>query len=177
MKKNLLAVIILALVLVNLILTAVLVFSIIPQTKKSNELIDQVCAAINIELEGGQNKDSSAVPIEEIAVYNITDNFTVNLADNGDGKKHYAVFSVGLSVNKTSESYATYGGDEMTELTDKETFIRSDINTVVAKYTEEEFNADGQKAVKEEILSKMQDLFGSDYIVGVNFSSVATEAH
>ena len=137
MKKNLLAVIILALVLVNLILTAVLVFSIIPQTKKSNELIDQVCAAINIELEGGQNKDSSAVPIEEIAVYNITDNFTVNLADNGDGKKHYAVFSVGLSVNKTSESYATYGGDEMTELTDKETIIRSDINTVVAKYTEE----------------------------------------
>ena len=85
----------------NLILTAVLVFSIIPQTKKSNELIDQVCAAINIELEGGQNKDSSAVPIRkrEIAVYNITDNFTVNLADNG--KKHYAVFSVGLSVNKT----------------------------------------------------------------------------
>ena len=133
MKKNLLAVIILALVLVNLILTAVLVFSIIPQTKKSNELIDQVCAAINIELEGGQNKDSSAVPIEEIAVYNITDNFTVNLADNGDGKKHYAVFSVGLSVNKTSESYATYGGDEMTELTDKETIIRSDINTVVAE--------------------------------------------
>ena len=114
MKKNLLTVIILALVLVNLILTAVLAFSVIPQTKKSNELIDQVCAAINIELEGGQNKDSSAVPIEEIAVYNITDNFTVNLADNGDGKKHYAVFSVGLSVNKTSESYATYGGDEMT---------------------------------------------------------------
>ena len=36
----------------------------------------------------------------------------------------------------------------MTELTDKETIIRSDINTVVAKYTEEEFNADGQKAVK-----------------------------
>ena len=33
MKKNLLAVIILALVLVYLILTAVLVFSIIPQTK------------------------------------------------------------------------------------------------------------------------------------------------
>ena len=83
MKKNLLTVIILALVLVNLILTAVLAFSVIPQTKKSNELIDQVCAAINIELEGGQNKDSSAVPIEEIAVYNITDNFTVNLADNG----------------------------------------------------------------------------------------------
>ena len=77
--------------------------------------------------------------------------------------------------NKTSESYAHLRGEtRWTELTDKETIIRSDINTVVAKYTEEEFNADGQKAVKEEILSKMQDLFGSDYIVGVNFSSAAT---
>lgn len=37
MKKNLLTVIILALVLVNLILTAVLAFSVIPQTKKSND--------------------------------------------------------------------------------------------------------------------------------------------
>lgn len=177
MKKNLLTVIILALVLVNLILTAVLVFSIIPQTQKSNELIDQVCAAINIELESEQNEDGSAVPIEDIAVYNIADDFTVNLADSGDGMKHYAVFSVGLSVNKKSGSYDAYGGDEMTELTDKETIIRSDINTVVAKYTEEEFNMDGQKAVKEEILSRLQDMFGADYIVGVNFSSVATEAH
>ena len=34
MKKNLITVIILALVLANLILTAILVFTIIPQTKK-----------------------------------------------------------------------------------------------------------------------------------------------
>ena len=44
MKKNLITVIILALVLANLILTAILVFTIIPQTKKSNQLIDQVCS-------------------------------------------------------------------------------------------------------------------------------------
>ena len=50
MKKNLITVIILALVLANLILTAILVFTIIPQTKKSNQLIDQVCSAINLEL-------------------------------------------------------------------------------------------------------------------------------
>jgi len=55
--------------------------------------------------------------------------------------------------------------------------LRRKNGSLLPEYTEEEFNADGQKAVKEEILSKMQDLFGSDYIVGVNFSSVATEAH
>lgn len=41
MKKNLISVMILALVLVNLVLTAILTFTIVPQTKKSNELINR----------------------------------------------------------------------------------------------------------------------------------------
>ncbi len=174
MKKNLISVMILALVLVNLVLTAILTFTIVPQTKKSNELINQVCSAINLELESGDNKDTAAVPIENIEVYNITDSFTVNLADSGDGKKHYAVFSVGLSMNTQSDGYKTYGGAE--GLTAKETIIRSEINTIVGSYTVDDFNADGQKAVKAEILEAMQNMFGgSDFIVGVNFSSVTTE--
>ena len=36
----------------------------------------------------------------------------------------------------------------------------------------EEFKADGNYAVKQEILSTMQGLFGADFIVGVSFSSV-----
>ena len=174
MTKNLISVMILALVLVNLVLTAILTFTIVPQTKKSNELINQVCSAINLELESGDNKDTAAVPIENIEVYNITDSFTVNLADSGDGKKHYAVFSVGLSMNTQSDGYKTYGGAE--GLTAKETIIRSEINTIVGSYTVDDFNADGQKAVKAEILEAMQNMFGgSDFIVGVNFSSVTTE--
>lgn len=174
MKKNLMSIIIMALVLANLILTAILAFTIIPQTKKSNELIDQVCSAINIELEGGQNKDTSAVPIEDIEVYNITDSFTVNLAPGQDGKKHYAIFSVGLSMNTKSDGYKAYGGAE--GLTEKETIIRSEINSIVSAYTVEEFGADAQKAVKQEILEAMQDMFGgTDFIVGVNFSSVTSE--
>ncbi len=174
MKKNLISVLILALVLVNLVLTAILTFTIVPQTKKSNELIDQVCSAINLELEGGQNKDTLSVPIESIEVYNVTDSFTVNLADSGDGKRHYAVFSVGLSMNKESEGYKTYGGAE--GMAEKETIIRSEINTIVGSYTMESFSEDGQKAVKAEILEAMQEIFGgSDFIVGVNFSSVTTE--
>lgn len=158
----------------NLVLTAILTFTIVPQTKKSNELINQVCSAINLELESGDNKDTAAVPIENIEVYNITDSFTVNLADSGDGKKHYAVFSVGLSMNTQSDGYKTYGGAE--GLTAKETIIRSEINTIVGSYTVDDFNADGQKAVKAEILEAMQNMFGgSDFIVGVNFSSVTTE--
>lgn len=174
MKKNLITVIILALVLANLILTAILAFTIIPQTRKSNALIDQVCAAINLELEGGQGEDTTAVPIDDIEVYDITESFTVNLASNGDGERHYAMFSVGLSMNTKSDGYKSFKGAE--GLTEKETIIRSEINTIVNSYTVEDFNADGQKAVKAEILQAMQDMFGgADFIVGVNFSSVNAE--
>ena len=42
MKKNLMSVLILALVFVNIILTAVLAFSIIPSVKKTNQLVDKI---------------------------------------------------------------------------------------------------------------------------------------
>ena len=48
MKKNLMSVLILALVLVNLILTGILTITILPQTKKSNELVNKVCSAIDL---------------------------------------------------------------------------------------------------------------------------------
>lgn len=174
MKKNLITVIILALVLVNLILTAILVFTIIPQTKKSNQLIDQVCSAINLELDSAEGDTTPEVPIEDVEAYKIEESFTVNLKEGGDGKKHYAVFSVSLSMNTKSDGYKTYEGAE--GLTAKETIIQSEINTIVSNYTLEDFNANGYQGVKDDILQEMQNMFGgTDFIVGVNFSSVTTE--
>lgn len=175
MKKNLITVIILALVLANLILTAILVFTIIPQTKKSNQLIDQVCSAINLELQSGENTPATPeVPIEDVETYAITDGFTVNLKQGEDGKQHYAVFSVSLSLNTKSDGYKTYGGSE--GLAAKVTIIQSEINTIVNGYTLDEFNANGYQNVKDDILKTLHDMFGgSDFIVGVNFSSVQTE--
>lgn len=175
MKKNLISVIVLTLVLANLILTAILVFTVVPQSKKSNELIDEICMAIDLELEGGQNKKLADIPIEDIEIYNIAETFTVTLKETGDGAKpHYAVFSLGLSLNTKSEGYETYGGTE--GLTAKETLIRDEINTIVGRYTLEEFKQDQQSFVKEEILKSMQAMFGgTDFIIGVNFSNVNAE--
>ncbi len=171
MKKNLMTVIILALVLVNLVLTAVLAFTIIPQTKKSNQLIDRICNAIDLELESGDNKDASAIPIEEIEVYNIENEFTVNLKDSGDGKDHFAIFSVGLSLHTKSDGYKEIGTDGILA---KETLIKDAINEIVHSYTLEEFRADSD-SVKEDILDELQKMFGSDFIVGVSFSGVTTQ--
>uniref|UniRef100_UPI003FEEC428 flagellar basal body-associated FliL family protein n=1 Tax=Roseburia sp. TaxID=2049040 RepID=UPI003FEEC428 len=171
MKKNLITVIILALVVVNLVLTAVLTFTIVPQTKKSNELINTICTAINLDLEAGKEiSDTPEVSPDKIEVYDITDAFTVNLKSNGDGN-HYAVFKVGLSLNTESKSYKTYGGAE--GLQTKETIIRNEINSLVAGYTVEEFNANNYQDVKDAILSNLQELFeGPDFIIAVNFSEV-----
>ena len=170
MKKNLMTVIILALVLVNLV-TAILAFTIIPQTRKSNQLIDKIASAIDLELEDGSSKDTAAVPVEDIEVYDIEASFTVNLSPSGDGKDHVAVFSIGLSLNTKSDGYKSIGTEGLKA---KETLIKNDINTIVSGYTMEQFREDEQ-SVKDAILEDLQDMFGSDFIVGVSFSSVNTQ--
>ena len=170
MKKNLMTVIILALVLVNLILTAVLTFTVIPQAQRSNQLIDKIASAIDLELEDG-TAAASAIPVEDIEVYDIEASFTVNLKPNGDGKDHVAVFSIGLSLNTKSDGYKNIGPDGLKA---KETLIKNDINTIVAGYTFDQFREDEQ-SVKDAILKDLQDMFGSDFVVGVSFSSVNTQ--
>ncbi len=174
MKKNLMSVLIFALVLANLILTAILTFTIIPQTKKSNELIDQVCSAIHMDLESGQNGSNLEVPIENIEVYNIEDEFTINLKrQEGDEKERYAIFSVGISMDNKSEGYKKGKGAEMLEA--KKTLIQDQINTIVQGFTRDEFDANSNSDVKNEILKALQAMFGEDFIVGISFSGVTTQ--
>lgn len=174
MKKNLISVLILALVVANLVLSAILVFTIIPQTKKSNELITKVCSAIDLELTSGANENQNTVPIEDIEVYNIADSFTINLKEGADGKAHYVILSVGLSMNTKSEAYEKYGANSGEGLKAKESIIKNDINSIIGSFTLDEFNEDTQ-AVQDAILEDLQEMFGSDFIVGVSFSSVTTQ--
>lgn len=173
MKKNLITMVILALVLVNLILTAVMAITIMPETKKANELITQVCSAIDLELKGGPAvSDVASVPIDKLATYDVAagESMTINLKDSGDGSKHYAVIEVSLSMNMESDGYKSYGET----LEEKDSLIKSEINKVVANYTYEDFTTD-QQVVKNAILENLQKLFDSDFIVSVGFPTVTCE--
>ena len=118
MKKNLMTVVVLALVLVNLILTAILTITILPETKKANELITQVCGAISLELNSGAVTEDSlmTVPIDQLASYDVAagEDMTVNLKDSGDGKNHYATIRVMLSMDTENEGYKKYS-EELAE--------------------------------------------------------------
>ena len=171
MKKNLMSVVILALVLVNLVLTAVVTITILPETKKANQLITQVCSAIDLELRSGAvSADTMRVPIDKIETYEVEE-MTVNLKDSGDGKKHYATVIVSLSMNKESDGYKEYGGEKLTE---RLSLIKNQINSIISGYTYEEFTAD-QQGVQNTILTGLQQLFNSDFIVSVGFSKVTSQ--
>ncbi len=172
MKKNLISVIILALVFANFVLTAILMFSVLPQTKNANAMIEKVCSAIDLELNSGGTTGPSNIPIDQIETYKVNagESMTMNL-ESSDGKTHYAVVSVSLSLNKKSDNYEKYTQEELAA---KDDVICSHIIEIVGRYTQEEFNSD-RETIQNEILVDMQTMFGSDYIVGVNFSQATSE--
>ena len=111
MKKNLMSVLILALVLVNLILTGILTITILPQTKKSNELVNKVCSAIDLELESGDGTESASIPMDQVETYKIEDAMTINLKTGADGETHYVKLTASISMDSKNDGYKTYGED------------------------------------------------------------------
>lgn len=164
MKKNLITVITLALVVVNLVLTVILTITIFPETKKANELITKVCSAIDLDLESGSATSNANIPIDQIDVYNIEEQQTINLKSSGDGKDHFAIITVSISMDKKNKDYK----DLQPEVENKVKLIKGEINNIVSQYTMDEIK-NNQSAVQNEILKDLQKMFGSDFIVAVGF--------
>ena len=166
MKKNLITVITLALVVVNLVLTVILTITILPETQKANELITKVCSAIDLDLdlESGSATSNANIPIDQIEVYNIDDEQTINLKQDGDGKDHFAMITVSISMDTKNSDYK----DLKPQVEEKVNLIKGDINNIVSQYTIDEIK-NNQSAVQDEILKDLQKMFGSDFIVAVGF--------
>lgn len=164
MKKNLITVITLALVVVNLVLTVILTITILPETQKANELITKVCSAIDLDLESGSATSNANIPIDQIEVYNIDDEQTINLKQDGDGKDHFAMITVSISMDTKNSDYK----DLKPQVEEKVNLIKGDINNIVSQYTIDEIK-NNQSAVQNEILKDLQKMFGSDFIVAVGF--------
>ena len=173
MKKNLISVLILALVFANFVLTAILMFTVLPETQKANTLIEKVCSAIDLDLNSGGTNGISSIPIDQQDTYKVNEGekITTNLAKGNDGKSHYAIVKVSLVLNKKSDNYGTYNQEF---LANQDETIKNDVIQVIGQYTLDEFEANKEQ-VKSEILSDMQKLFGADLVIGVNFSESTSE--
>ena len=57
MKKNILTIVIMAATLINLVLSAVMIFSVVPAMNKTSNLVDKVASVVDLEIEDA-NKDA-----------------------------------------------------------------------------------------------------------------------
>lgn len=173
MKKNLISVLILALVFANFLLTAILMFTVLPETRKANTLIDKVCSAIDLDLNSGAASGTNSVPIDQQEIYKVNggEKIITSLSQGKDGKAHYAVLTVSLVLNKKSDNYKTYNQEF---LTNQDETIKNDIIKVISGYSFSDYKTKTEE-IRETILSDMQGLFGRDYVIGVNISESTTE--
>jgi flagellar FliL protein len=163
-----LSIIILALLVVDIVLSAIMMVSVASASKKTAALVSDISTPVGLEINGlPQSEVASSTPsMADTAVYNISDELTIPLKNSeGDDKTHYAVGNVSLSMDSTHDDYATYSET----MSDREGLIKDVIFDVIGNYTMEEMQSDA-KAVKAELLSRIQELFGSDFIYSVSFN-------
>lgn len=170
MKKNMLSVLILALLIVNLALTAVLMFCMMSTTKKTNKLIDGIATALSLEVDVPGEETTVAdteVAMEDIEIYQIADQMTIGLAKGADGKAHYCLMSVSLSINKKDPDYEKY----QPTLAAQEDIIKDLIFQVVGSHPIEEADSN-QDGIREEILQAIQKQYNSKFVYNVVFRDI-----
>lgn len=169
MKKNLLSIIILALLIVNLVLTSIMMFSVMGTNKKTGAVVADIASILKLELGNGEGgaEEAPAVSMEDTAIYEIEDEMTILLAKGADEGEHVALVQVSLSMNTKDKGYKTYGAT----IGDQESLIKGVITDVISKYTADEVQPRIED-IKEEILSEIQKMYESEFIYQITFSKV-----
>lgn len=164
MKRNLLSVLVLALLVVNIVLTAILMFSVVGTNNKVASLVTDIGTILQLEM-GGANGEAEELHVEDIEMYNIPESMTIHLKTAEDGKDHYCIVSVALSVNTKHDDYKKHGET----IGNYESLIKGEVDQVIGNYTKEEAEAN-KEAIADEILTRIQELYDSTFIVDVVFT-------
>lgn len=170
MKKNLISILILALLVVNLVMTSIMMFSITGASKKTSKLVTDIASAMQLEISAPEQegeKEQASVPMEDVDVYQISSQMTLTLKPDSDGTPHYAKVSVAFTMNKKDKGYKKYSGD----LATKEPILKDIVNEVFATHTIDEVIA-GTDDIKKEILAKVQAVFDSEFIYDMSFGEI-----
>lgn len=171
MKKNMISILILALLIVNVVLTGIMMFTVTGTMKKTAKLIDGISGALSLEVgdTAVQEEGSTVeeVPMKNIAVHKIEDEMTIPLAKGVDGQDHYCLVAVSLSMNTKDKGYKTYGET----IGEKEDLIKGEIVNAISSYTIEEAQSDTD-ALRKDILNRIQKMYDSTFVYNVVFTDI-----
>lgn len=167
MKKSMLNVITLALVLINLVLTVILTFSLVSTNNKTNSLITKVAEIIDLDVGGGatkSNSDGNATAIDDIEYIDVMNNESkdITIPYVEGSKTHYAVITVTMGLDKKNKDYE-----------EKKTTINNGMRVIVNEVTNEAMKysystiTSSKTLIEANLLSKLQDTFRTDCIQSV----------
>lgn len=164
MKKNILTIIIMALTAINVIMTAIMFFVMLPTFQKTNTIITRVASVLNLELETDEEDGAEKYSVKDLESYEVVfdSEETIKLATGADGEPHYAKLTgFTLSINKASSDYKELSKT----LEAQESQIKAIILEAMEEHTAEDIS---REAVMEEALEKIQEHFDSKFIVSVS---------
>lgn len=165
MKRNLLSILILVLLIVNIVMTSIMMFSMTSMANKTSALVTDIAGAIKLETTTGLEETVVAeVAMADTEVYNIPDQLMIELKPGEDGETHYYRVAVTLVMNTKDKGYETYGATIDT----RESLIKGIITDVIGSYTMEEVRGNIE-SIKQEILTDIQEMFDSQFIYQVTF--------
>lgn len=159
MKKGQINTIILVLSLMNIILTSVIVFAVVPAMNSTTALVNKIAGAIDLEKEG-KKQYTEGISIDNVVTYSFNDKMTVTLKAAENGKSGYAQFSVVMTLNKEDENYDKYKD----KLSDNEKLMRSTVEDVVKQYTKTELE-NNRDIIEEEVAEALRKMYNeTDFI-------------
>ena len=168
MKKNMLTIVAIALSLVNVILTAVLVFSVVPAMNATNTLVSNVASIIDLELESN-TASANKVVMSDMDVVTFDTPLTINLkGTEGDNTDHFAVIDkISVYLNKTADDYKALSEN----VKNYETAIDEMVTNGFNQYTKEEVQ-NNREVIKAGILKSIQEKFGTQTIADISFKNL-----
>lgn len=168
MKKNITTVIVMALVTINLVLTGIIMFIMVPSLNKVNSLVTKVANIINLELEDPEETNHN-VALADREDKTFESQIQITLKTDADGKTHYAgIDSVTITLNKKAESYE----DVAAAFDNSKTYIQDIIRNVYAQYTFSQAQANGEE-IKAKILAQISEHFdNADCFLNIGFGNL-----
>jgi flagellar FliL protein len=170
MKKNLLTILILALMIVNVALSVITMISVTGTNKKTAALVDTIATVLNLELVTDEEDPALSVSLADTEIYTIADSMTIPLKIGASGKQEYMVCKIALSINTKDEDYKTYNS---TTIGTYEPYIKQAIEGVISSYDSaylgDTLNRD---EVKKEVLEAIQKWLDSKVVYDISISEV-----
>lgn len=169
MKKNILTIVIMASSLINLVLSAVLVFSVMPAMNKTSNLVDKVASVIDLEIED-ENAEADDYTIEDVVTYAIDYDTSVkiNLQRVEGDTAHYAILDgIVVSFNSKADDYKSINES----ITTTDIYVQDIVKETISEYSYHDID---QTKIRQEAVRKLQEKYNTKCIVDIVLNGFLT---